>query len=74
MSETVRFSRSLYTADGVAAAAAAYARFARVTVTEEPNDFLATVEPLKNVPDLVDALCNHALHATITLMKQKAAT
>jgi hypothetical protein len=70
VAETVRFSRSLYSSEGVAAAAEAYAPLAKITVTEEPNDLLVQLEPIDaGVPDLVDAFLNHALHATISLSR-----
>jgi len=67
----VSFSRSLYHAEAVQAAAAAYASLAEVRVEEAANEVTAVLDT--DDPDLVGAFCNHVLHATVNLRRAQRA-
>jgi hypothetical protein len=65
--QTLALHRSLYRADAVEAAAAAYAQVATIAIAEEASELLVTFAGVD--PDvegvLLDAFANHALFETI---------
>ena len=67
MAEQVLFSRSLYAAEAVRAAADAYAELATFEIEILEADIQLTIrDPDEDVASiLVDELCNHVLHETI---------
>jgi hypothetical protein len=74
MGERIVFDRSLYLPEAVEAAAAAYADHAEIAVTRASDAVIAEVS---NVVELdlqlvLNAFCNHALHETITRMREAA--
>ncbi|MCP4867261.1 MAG: hypothetical protein GY898_00905 [Proteobacteria bacterium] len=62
----LQLHRSLYSADAIQAAAAAYAEFAdAITVTESEVEYSVTfTAPDPDVPELLDAFANHVLFET----------
>ena len=67
MAEVIRFHRSLYDAEAIQEAAAAYDRLATIELHVAEYDVRAHISDIDGrVKDrLVDAFCNHALFATI---------
>ncbi len=62
----IALSRSLYRPDAVAAAAAAYGALARIEVAEGEHEVVVTLsDSHPDIPDLLDAFCNHALYETV---------
>ena len=67
MAERIAFDRSLYLAEAVEAAVAAYAEHARIELTATDDGVVASVSPLGELdPGLIaNAFANHVLHETI---------
>ncbi len=68
------FDRSLYLPEAVDAAAAAYAEYARITVTSSDAAVTAEIADVQDFePQVVaHAFCNHVLHETIARRRQAA--
>ena len=62
--ETVELSRSLYDAEAVRIAAAAYGALGAIVVEEGPHQLRLTLTAPRR-PDLMDHLLNHALFETV---------
>ncbi len=72
MDERISFDRSLYRPEAVAAAAAAYAEFARIEVTAEGDVVIAVISGVvgHDPQTVAHAFCNHVLHETIMRGRQ----
>jgi len=75
MSERLVFDRSLYLPEAVAAAAAAYADYAHIEVTETPDAVVAAITDVldHDARTVTNAFCNHVLHETISRRRHAAA-
>ena len=73
MAERIAFDRSLYLAEAVEAAVAAYAEHARIELTTTDDGVVASVSPLGELdPGLIaNAFANHVLHETIARRHQR---
>jgi hypothetical protein len=74
MAERITFDRSLYLAEAVEAAAAAYAEHANIEVTPAADAVVAEIaagDP-NDQQTVTNAFCNHVLHETITRRRHAA--
>ena len=71
MSESIRFSRSLYERAAIDTALAAFEALATFSVSEEDDHFVVTIDdPDPDVADvLADELGNHVLGHTVSLVR-----
>ncbi len=74
MAEQLKFHRSLYLAEAVEAAAAAYAGHAKIETTRTPEGVDAVIDEAGeyDLTALAHAFANHVLHETIALRRQAA--
>lgn len=70
----ITFDRSLYLPEAVEAAAAAYADYAKIEVTQGANavDVVIADGDEHDAQTLAPAFCNHVLHETIARRRQAA--
>jgi hypothetical protein len=67
MPERISFDRSLYLPEAVDAAVAAYAEYARITLTPSADAIVAEIADGGDYDarTIANAFCNHVLHETI---------
>ena len=72
MAERITFDRSLYLAEAVEAAAAAYADYATIELTRGPETVIADLAALgEHDPRMVaNAFANHVLYETISRQRR----
>ena len=67
MGERISFDRTLYLPEAVAAAAEAYADYAKIQITQSADGVVAEIGGVVDHEErtVVNAFCNHVLHETI---------